>query len=77
MAKSPIVAKGGFYEFPLRQLLRDRNVTQHELARRTGIKATYINRLVKGKTRPGWNTIMEIAAALELHIGDLENVEQL
>jgi transcriptional regulator with XRE-family HTH domain len=73
MTSSVIVAKDGFVDFPLLAILRRRNVCQSELARRTGIKPTYISRLIHGKTNPTWKTIMVIAAALELDLGDLGN----
>lgn len=70
MARSVIVAKDGFCDFPLRSILRRRRVSQSELARRTGIKPTYISRLMHGKTNPTWKTVMVIAAALDLDLGD-------
>ena len=75
MGRAVIVAKDGYVDFPLAKLLLQRNVTQAELARRTGIKPTYINRLAKGKTNPGWQTVMVIAAALELDLGDFDHAQ--
>jgi transcriptional regulator with XRE-family HTH domain len=70
MGRSVIVAKDGFVDFPLANILTRLGVSQSDLARRTGIKATYINRLVRGRSNPNWRTIMVIAAALQLNVGD-------
>lgn len=71
MGRAVIVAKDGFCEFPLKAVLKKIKVSQAELARRTGIKPTYISRLIRGRTNPNWQTIMVIARALNLNLGDL------
>jgi len=70
MGTSVIVAKDGCIDFPLTKILQRLGVSQAELARRTGIKPTYISRLASGRTQPTWTTIMVIAAALNLDLGD-------
>lgn len=70
MGTSVIVAKDGFVDFPLTKILRRLGVSQAELARLTGIKPTYISRLASGRTQPTWTTIVTIAAALNLNLGD-------
>lgn len=73
MGRSVIIAKDGCVDFPLDAILRRAQVNQCELARRTGIKPTYINRLVRQRSNPNWRTIMVIAAALNLDLGDLSD----
>lgn len=73
MGRSVIVAKDGFVDFPLVALLRARGVTQADLAKKTGIKPTYISRLARGRVNPNWKTIMVIASALNLDLGDFGN----
>lgn len=70
MGRSVIVAKEGFYDFPLTSILTRKGVTQAELARRTGIKPTYISRMAHGRVNPNWRTVMVIASALNLNLGD-------
>lgn len=73
MGTSVIVAKDGFCSFPLVEILERLGVSQAELARRTGIKPTYISRLARGRANPTWTTIMVIAAALNLDLGDFDD----
>lgn len=60
----------GNHWFPLRAILESKGVSQSELARRTGMKPTYISRLVRQQTNPRWNTVIMIALALQLDLGD-------
>lgn len=73
MGRSVIIAKDGCVDFPLDNLLRKSRINQCQLAKITGINATYINRLCRKKVNPNWRTIMVIAAALNLDLGDLSD----
>ncbi len=70
MGRAVIVAKDGCVDFPLNAILRRKGVSQSELARRTGMACTYINRLARKRTNPNWKTVMVIAFALDLDVGD-------
>lgn len=70
MGRSVIAAKGAPTYFPLGAILLEKRVSQSELARRTGMAPTYINRLVRSRSNPNWKTILLIVRALDLDLGD-------
>lgn len=49
----------------LKSLRRDRGLTQHQLAKLTGIKTTHISRLEKEDADPKMSTIYKLMDALE------------
>lgn len=55
----------------LERLLADRNWSQGELARRTGLTRSAISQLVQGATEPSLATIRKLAAALEVTEGEI------
>ena len=54
-----------------------RGFKQYELADKTGVSDTFMNLVVKGKKKPGLDTLQRIADALEIPIAALVNNKQL
>lgn len=48
----------------LRELRKQADLTQEELARRCGMTVGGLARIEQGKAEPGWLTVIAIAAAL-------------
>ena len=48
-----------------------KNMTQRELAEKTGLHRNTIIRIENGKRMPNWATCQRIAEALESSVGDL------
>jgi transcriptional regulator with XRE-family HTH domain len=74
MGRSVIAAKEEPCYFPLGAILLEKRVSQSELARRTGMTPTYINRLVRSRSNPNWKTILLIVRALDLDLGDFRAI---
>jgi transcriptional regulator with XRE-family HTH domain len=55
----------------LRALRAERDISQDTLAKRTGIHATAIGRLERGKREPRLKTILRLAEGLNAHPGRL------
>ncbi len=55
----------------LRRLMQARGFNQSQLARRTGIDRTILNRLISGKARPRPEHVGWLAVALEVDTGEL------
>ncbi len=54
----------------LKQILRDRKLSQAKLARETRINASQLSQYVNG-SRPSYQTAFKIAEALELQVADI------
>jgi transcriptional regulator with XRE-family HTH domain len=51
----------------LRKIRRDRDLTQEQLAERSGVDQTTISNLETGRvTDPSWSTVMRLADALDV-----------
>lgn len=57
----------------LKALLRQRNMMQKDLAKRTGIGADLISKYVNKKVKIGFKNAEKIAIALNVKIEDIEN----
>jgi transcriptional regulator with XRE-family HTH domain len=55
----------------LRYLRRDRDITQERLSELTEISVKYISRLETGHSSPSLETILKLAEALEVDVGEL------
>lgn len=59
------------FKIRLKNIMQRKNITQTELARRSGIKQSLISRYVQGINMPNGYTISKIATALECDYTDL------
>lgn len=59
------------FRIRLKNIMQRKNITQTELARRSGIKQSLISRYVQGINMPNGYTISKIATALECDYTDL------
>jgi transcriptional regulator with XRE-family HTH domain len=55
----------------LRRLREDRGITREALAFRTGITTGSLARIELGQSVPGWDTVRQLANALEITLADL------
>ena len=55
----------------IKQLMSDMNITQTELANRTGLKQPNINRILSGKQSMQPSTLEKIAKGLEVTVWEL------
>lgn len=61
----------------LREIRKERHLTQEELAHRSGYHPTYIGQLERGRKSPSLRTILSLAAALNVPGTELvKRVEQ-
>jgi putative transcriptional regulator len=58
------------------KVIRQKNMTQSDLAKKVGIKREYINRIINGKITPKIPLGMPIAKALEVSVEDLFFIDQ-
>ncbi len=56
----------------LKQWMALRDLTSAELAEKTGVSETTISNIRTGKFKPRIDTLIKIAEALEIEIGDIE-----
>ena len=56
----------------LRQFREKRNLTQAELAKRSGLGQAMISLLENGDRQPGWGTIRKLAMALEVGVEEFQ-----
>lgn len=60
----------------IKELRKQRNMTQRQLALRSGVAKSYINELEKGKyNNPGAEVLCKLAKALRCNINDLIDCE--
>jgi transcriptional regulator with XRE-family HTH domain len=50
----------------LKKTLDKMGITQRELSEKMGVDSSYISRLATGRSKPNWETIENIAAALNI-----------
>jgi len=55
----------------LRYLRRDRDITQEHLAELTDLSVNFISLLETGQSSPSFETMVKIAKALEVDVGEL------
>ena len=55
----------------IHKVIRQKNMTQAELAKKVGVKREYINRIINRKITPTIPLGMRIAKALEVSVEDL------
>jgi len=56
----------------LKQLREKQYISQEDLAKKTGVSPSTINRLENGLQKPRWVTIRKLAEALGVEPGDIE-----
>lgn len=59
------------HPFPLKDILARYEVSQNEVAKRTGISQRRINALANGHHQPTWQTIRAILTSIGADLGDL------
>jgi putative transcriptional regulator len=57
------------------QFIRQKNMTQENLAQKVGVSRAYINRIIKGRINPTVPLGIRIAKALEIQVEDLFIIE--
>ncbi len=57
--------------YTIQDVLDRHGVSQREMARRTGLDYSYVNRLVNGRFVPRVDKALRLAAALEVQVEDL------
>lgn len=57
----------------LRKILRQRGITQRQLAEMSGVAQPSISLIVNGKRSPNWETACQIADALGVSLDDLRD----
>ena len=62
------------FGYRLIRLMDIRNITQDELAKRTGIQRCQINKYINGKTTPSFYNVDKIAKALKCSVDDLRYI---
>lgn len=55
----------------MKKLRAAAEITQEELAARTGVHTTYISDVERGARNPSWATLVKLATGLELTMVDL------
>ena len=55
----------------IRQLRKERNLSQEELGHRSEIHPTWISHIESGRANPAWGTVRRIAAVLELPLSEI------
>jgi transcriptional regulator with XRE-family HTH domain len=55
----------------LLELLKDRRMTQFELAQDSGVSVGSINSYIHGKSLPGIKAILNLAFSLDVDVGEL------
>ena len=56
----------------LKELRRERFLSQEDLAKESGVAAVTVNRLENGKQQPTFKTIRRLAAALKVEPGRID-----
>jgi len=60
----------------IRSLRRGRGRTQEQLAERVGLSVNYVSRIERGLENPTLETLLGLAEALKVELGDLFTFEQ-
>ncbi len=59
----------------LGRVLYARNLREHDLARRTGLTESHLNRIKNGRAMPSLETALRICAALDLPVESVFHLE--
>lgn len=59
----------------LREIRKNRNLSQVELAKLAGVPQSYISELESGISKPGLETLVKLTKALDCKLDDLVDVE--
>jgi transcriptional regulator with XRE-family HTH domain len=54
----------------LRQIRRQKDITQEQLAEAVGVSAESISNIERGKNAPSFETLEKLAAVLEVEVGE-------
>lgn len=66
----------GLFSDNLASLMRERNMTQKELAEETGLSKGAVNKYVNGTRMPGAKAILNISYALDCDLMDLIDFDE-
>lgn len=55
----------------IRQLRKERDLSQEEVGHRAEIHPTWISHIESGRTNPAWGTVRRIAAVLEVPLSEI------
>lgn len=55
----------------LKKIMREKNITQSDLSRMSGIHLNTISRIMTGKQSPKYKSLEQIALALEMNVAEL------
>jgi transcriptional regulator with XRE-family HTH domain len=58
----------------VRQLRRERGLSQEALAYKAGVTSGTLSLIERGRSNPTWGTVKGVATALGVTIGDLANL---
>lgn len=58
-------------QYRIKELLKERNMTQKELAQKIGVSTVSLNRYMTGKGNPSVSSLEKIAEALDVEISEL------
>ena len=58
-------------KFPLRQILRNKGLTQYRCSQITGITQQQISDICCGRKLPSWPMLLHICTSLEVDLGEL------
>lgn len=54
-----------------KQLLKDKNITQTDFAKQLGVSVQLLNNWVKGRSRPNYETVKDIATILKITVEEV------
>lgn len=57
--------------YHLSEIMYDRNISERELSRMSGVSKTAINNITNARKHPSGETLCMLAAALKIPVGDL------
>lgn len=57
--------------YKIKLLRKQKNLTQVELAKKSGVDRGYLSKIENGEGNPTYDTLQKIAAALDCKVGDL------
>ncbi|RZT02934.1 helix-turn-helix domain-containing protein [Cuneatibacter caecimuris] len=57
--------------YHLSEIMYDRNLSERELSRMSGVSKTTINNINNGRKHPNGETLCMLASALKIPVGDL------
>jgi transcriptional regulator with XRE-family HTH domain len=60
----------------IRRLRRERGLTLEELALEAQTSASYVSKVERGSSTPGWIVVRRLAAALDVKVSDIATHEE-